>query len=70
MAVAHVAACNELNFFFSIIIRSEALVYNSFIFFRTAVLRKLLTFDSHTNTVISHALPPGQDGFQNHYKAN
>ena len=31
-----------LSFFFSRIVRSEALVNNSYFFFRTAVLRKLL----------------------------
>ena len=35
------SACNALNFFFSRILRSEALVYNLYLFFRTAVLRKL-----------------------------
>ena len=32
------------SYFFSRIVRSEALVYNSFFFFRTAVLRKLLDY--------------------------
>ena len=42
MVLAHVAVYNALNFFSRILIRSEALVYNSCFFFRTAVLRKLL----------------------------
>ena len=41
---------------FGRILRSEALVYNSYIFFRTAEFYgNYSTIDSHTNTVISHA---------------
>ena len=43
MVLAHVAACNgTASIFFSRIIRGESIVYNSYMFFRTAVLRKLL----------------------------
>ena len=43
LVLAHVAACNGTHSnFFSRIVRGESLVYNSYIFFRTAVLRKLL----------------------------
>ena len=39
-------------------------VYNSY-FFRTVVLRKRSTLDSHTDTVIAHAVAyPSTDGFQ------
>ena len=49
------SACNALNFFSSRILRSEALIYNSY-FFTTAVLSvNYSTLDSRTNTVISHA---------------
>ena len=41
--------------FFSRTFRSEALVYNSYFVFRTAE-RNYSTLDSHTNTIISHAV--------------
>ena len=41
ITLAHVAACPPI--FFSRILRSEALVYNSYFFIRTAVLRKLFS---------------------------
>ena len=56
--------------FFSRILWSEALVYKSFFFFRTAVLRKLFDIRFSYNTVISHAfnLPTRQDGVENRDK--
>ena len=56
-------ACNALKFFFRRILRSEAVVYNSY-FFRTAVLWKLFDIRFSYNVVISHALPT-QDGVEN-----
>ena len=57
--------------FFSRILRSEALVYNSFLFFRTTVLRKLFDirflYDKHCNFSRSWWLTR-QDGFQNRDK--
>ena len=53
------STCNALNlFFFSRILRSEALVHNSFFFFfsEKPFYRNYSTLDSHTNTVISHAV--------------
>ena len=43
------------SIFFSKILRSEALVYNSYFFSEQLFYGNYLTLDSHTNTVISHA---------------
>ena len=45
-ALAQVAAGNALKFFFSRIVRSEALVYNSF-FFGTGVFRQKILTQTH-----------------------
>ena len=58
------------SIFFSRILRSKALVYNSFFFFlEQPFYGNYWTLDSHTNTVISHAgLPTRQDDVENHDK--
>ena len=58
--------------FFSTILRSEALVYNSYFFSEQPFYGNYATLDFHTNTVISHAfavtLPTRQDGVENRDK--
>ena len=56
MVLAHVAVYNALNFFSRILIRSEALVYNSCFFSEQPFYGNYSTLGSHTNTVISHAV--------------
>ena len=48
--LAHVTTSN----FFSRILKSEALVYSSYIFLKESFYGNYLKLDSHTNTVISH----------------
>ena len=54
MVLAHVAACNALQFFFRKILRSEALVYNSYFFSEQPFYGNYSILNSHANTVISH----------------
>ena len=63
--LAHVTPSN----FFSRILKSEALVYNSY-FFQNSRFKEIIysTLDSHTNTVILTCLPTQQDGVENHDK--
>ena len=49
--LAHIASSNC----FSRILKSEALVYNSYIFLKWPFYGNFWTLDSHTNTLISHA---------------
>ena len=57
------------SIFFRRILRSEALVYNSYIFFRTAVLRKLFDIRfSFKHCKFLTRLPTRQDGFENRDK--
>ena len=55
------------SIFFSRILRSEALVYISFLFFsEQPFYGSYLTLGSDTNNIISHAgLPTRQDGVEN-----
>ena len=53
MVPAHVAARNALKFFLVETVRSEALISLQFIFFSGEPFYGL---DSHTNTVIFHAV--------------
>ena len=57
------------SIFFRRILRSEALVYNSYIFFRTPVLRKLFDIRfSFKHCKFLTRLPTRQDGFENRDK--
>ena len=60
----------RFQFFFSKILWSEALVYNSFFFSEQPFYGSYSTSDFHTNTLISHAfnLPTRQDGVENRDK--
>ena len=55
------------SIYFGRILRSEVLVYKSYLFLEQPFYRNYLTLDSHTNTVITH-LPSCQDGIENRDK--
>ena len=68
-ALALVAACNALQFFsFNRIVRSKALLYNSYVLFffpEQPFYGNYSTLDSNRNTVISHAFASTrQDGVE------